>query len=249
MVRCLLDLEGLATVRSTAIPGLKQQLLEAVPTLALHHCGRGHPGGFVERLDEGTLLGHIVEHVALAYQVLAGDEVSRGKTPRAERGSSRFHVLTAYESPATALAALRLALELVDGMLPPESRGLHGLDLLHPPVDGLPGLTALASRNRLGPTTRSIARAARSRGIPVDRVDEASMLRLGQGARQRTVRASITDATTHVAVLRAADKAMTKHLLHEAGIPVPRGAVATSADQVVSAARGLRRPLVVKPLG
>ena len=220
-----------------------------MPTLALHHCGRGHPGGFVERLEEGTLLGHVVEHVALAYQVLAGDEVSRGKTRRAERGGSRFHVLMAYESPATAFAALRLALELVDGMLPPQSRGVRGLELLHPPVEGLPGLTALATRNRLGPTTRSIAKAAKRRGIPVDRVDERSLLRLGHGSRQRTVRASITDRTTHLAVLAAGDKAMTKQVLRDAGLPVPKGVVCTSADEVVRAAGALARPLVVKPLG
>ena len=235
-------------MQTNEIPGFAERLLAEVPTLAVHHCGRGHPGGFVERLNEGTLLGHVAEHVALAYQVLAGDEVSRGKTRREEDGGSRFHVLTAYESPATAFAALRLALELVDGMLP-EPGGVRGLELLHPPVDGLARLTVLATRNRLGPTTRSIATAARRRGIPVDRVDERSLLRLGHGSHQRTVRASITDRTTHLAVLTAGDKAMTKHVLREAGIPVPMGAVCTTADEVVAAARTLARPLVVKPIG
>ncbi len=248
MVRCLLDLGALADLRTDLIPGFTDRLLQAVPALAQHHCSLGHPGGFVERLEEGTLLGHVVEHVALALQVLAGDDVSRGKTRREKRGSTRFHVLTAYESPVTALAALRLSLELVDGLLPAEHRGLEGLDVLHPPVDGLQSLTALAIASRLGPTTRSIARAAKARRIPVERADEHSLLRLGHGRRQRSVRASITDATPHIAVLAAGDKGLTKRMLRDAGIPVPNGVVVKSADQVLRAARHLQRPVVVKPL-
>src|SRR4051812_5302828 len=159
MVRCLLDLGSYAEVSSADIPGFTERLLAEVPALELHHCGRGHPGGFVERLEEGTLLGHVAEHVALAYQVLAGDEGSRGKTRRAGKDDTRFHVLTAYEAPSTALAALRLALELVNGMLPNDPPPVQGLSLLHPPVDGLGELTALATKARLGPTTRSIAQA------------------------------------------------------------------------------------------
>jgi cyanophycin synthetase len=249
MVRCLLDLEELAAVRTTELPGFTERLLAEVPTLAAHHCGRGHPGGFVERLHEGTLLGHVVEHVALAYQVLAGDEVSRGKTRRAGKDDTRFHVLTAYESPSTALAALRLALELVNGMLPNDPPAVQGLSLLHPPVDGLAELTALATKARLGPTTRSIAQAAARRRIPLERLDDRSLVRLGYGARQRSFRASMTDRTNHLAVLVAGDKAMTKRVLFGAGVPVPTGAVCSSADEVVRAARPLRRPLVVKPVG
>jgi cyanophycin synthetase len=249
MVRCLLDLGSYADVRSTEIPGFTERLLVAVPTLRLHHCGRGHPGGFVERLDEGTLLGHVAEHVALAYQALAGDQVSRGKTRRAGKGDTRFHLLTGYESPSTALAALRLALELVNGMLPGDPPSVLGLALLHPPVDGFAELTALATKARLGPTTRSIAQAAARRRIPVERLDDRSLVRLGYGSRQRTFRASLTDRTTHLSVLVAGDKAMTKRVMVGAGVPVPTGAVCSSAGEVVRAARALRRPLVVKPVG
>lgn len=249
MVRVLLDLGDLAGVQTDELDGFGEALLDAVPALAQHHCGLGRAGGFVERLRTGTLLGHVVEHVALALQALAGDEVGRGKTRRAGRDSTQFHVLVSYESPSTALAALRMAIELVARLLPEHARVVDGLDLLHPPVADLRELTSLAIAARLGPTTRSIARAARKRGIPVERVDDRSLLRLGQGARQRTVRASITDRTTHLAVLAAADKEATKRLLRDAGVPVPDGGVAASADDVVRIARRLRRPLVVKPLG
>ena len=104
------------------------------------------------------------------------------------------------------------------------------------------------SASRLGPTTRSIARAAKARRIPVERADEHSLLRLGHGRRQRSVRASITDATPHIAVLAAGDKGLTKRMLRDAGIPVPNGVVVKSAGQVLRAARHLQRPLVVKPL-
>lgn len=246
MVRMLLEIGELADVTTDRIDGFNAALLDAVPTLALHHCGLGHPGGFVERLEGGTLLGHVVEHVALALQALAGDKVTRGKTRRAGRDSTRFHVLIAYESPQTARAALRRALELVDGLLPERHRGLSGLERLHPPVTDL---AAVAAAGRLGPTTRSVAAAARARRIPVERLDDRSLLRLGYGMHQHSVRASITDRTPHLAVLAAADKHLTKRLLSEAGVPVPNGAIAATADDVVAAAQTLSRPLVVKPLG
>lgn len=253
MVRLTLDLGAAADVRSADLPSFADALLAALPGLAQHHCGLGRPGGFVERLADGTRLGHVVEHVALELQSLTGAEVTRGKT-RADRGRPGVYaVLIGYEHPEVALGALAMALRLVDGLLPEEHRGLDLGTLSEPAGRGgeaLPGLGALrrlAARVTPGPTTASLIAAARRRRIPV-RATPDGTLRLGYGARQQLLRASITGATSHLAVLTAGDKQRTRSTLAAAGIPVPRGVVVRSADQAVEAAAQLGGAVVTKPL-
>ena len=256
MIRFALDLGDLQERPTDTLPDFVQGLIVALPGLALHGCSRGHAGGFVERLHEGTWIGHVVEHVALELQVEAGTAVSRGKT-RAVRGKPGvYNVMYAYESVPVGLAAGRLALDLVSGLLPVDLSAVSGLDVLSPELPGegdeaVPGLTALrrlAAKESLGPTTRSLVHEARRRGIPVTRLDDRSLVRFGWGSRQRQVRASVTDATSHLGILTAGDKRATKAALAEAGIPVPRGIVATTVDEAVDFAARADGPVVTKPL-
>ena len=256
MVRIQLDLGSLAERGTDERPALVAGLLEALPGLHRHHCSTGHPGGFVERLHEGTLLGHVVEHVALELQVEAGMPASRGKT-RAVRGHDGvYNVMFAYEDEQVARLAGRIAVQFVDSLLDAADRGIGGLDIVAAPpalevderVPGLGALRTLAARRTLGPTTRSLVDEARRRRIPVLRLDEQSLIRLGQGVNQRSFRASITDATSHVAVLTAASKHLTKTRLRAAGIPVPDGRLVSTVEEAVAAAEALGGAVVTKPL-
>lgn len=254
MVRIRIDLAEQAARSTAERPGLTERLLAAVPGLDRHHCSTGHPGGFVERLHDGTLLGHVVEHVALELQVEAGMPASRGKT-RAVRGRDGvYDVLFAYEDAQVGRLAGRVALRLVESLLDPADRGIQDLDLVAPatgaddPAAGREALRALAARRTLGPTTASLVAEARRRRIPVRRIDELNIVRLGQGVNQRSFAASITDSTSHVAVLAAGSKHLTKLRLRAAGIPVPDGSVVSSPADAVIAAAALEGPLVTKPL-
>jgi cyanophycin synthetase len=256
MVRIRLDLGALEALPTNRIEGFADRLLEALPTLGRHACSLGHAGGFVERLREGTWLGHVAEHVALELQSLAGLETALGKT-RAVRGQpGLYDVLFEYREEEVALLAGRLALELVDSLLPPDLQGVRNLSRLHVQAGPSPFvataavelLRRLERRVGLGPTTAAIVAEAERRGIPVMRLDQKSLVQLGWGARRQRVRASITGQTSFIGVDSASDKDLTKSLLDQAGVPVPKGEVVRSAAAAVEAARALGYPVVVKPL-
>ncbi|WP_395671761.1 cyanophycin synthetase [Phenylobacterium sp.] len=256
MIRIQADLGDLEHWPTCRLPGFVDGLLAGLPGLAEHGCGNRDNGGFRRRLEDGTWLGHVVEHVALELQVQVGHAVVRGKTRGVRGREGVYNILFAYEDEVVGLQAGLVALQYVESLLPPHLRGFTGLKRLGAqplptPFDFTAAqseLARLAERRRLGPTTRSIVEAARRRGIPVERLDEHSLLRLGWGARQKLVRASITGATGHIAVETASDKALTKTLLLDAGLPAPRGEVVRSADDAVAAARRLGLPVVTKPL-
>jgi cyanophycin synthetase len=260
MVRFRLDLGPLEQRPTSTLGDFSDRLLELLPSLHGHACSLGRSGGFVQRLREGTWIGHVVEHVAIELQALAGVlSVGRGKTRGVRGHPGLYDVLFEYQEPEVGRLAGRFALELVNVLLPVELAGVTGLDLLYadePPVfaDGLrvdaavTRLKRLRRRVGLGPTTAALVAEAERRGIPVTRMDELSLVQLGWGARQKRIRASITGATSFLGVETAGDKALTKSLLERAGVPVPRGDVARTAEEAVAAAARLGGQVVTKPL-
>jgi cyanophycin synthetase len=256
MVRIQIDLGELESWPSDRLPCFSEQLLGLLPGLSNHGCSYRAPGGFVRRLHDGTWLGHIIEHVALELQTLAGSPATRGKTRSVKDRQGVYNILYEYRDEAAALAAGAFAIRLVASLLPAGLDTVQGLRMLDaPPLDDardveamVAALKALLRRTALGPTTRALVDAARERGIPVLRLDEYSLVQLGYGSRQRRLRASITGATSHIAVEIAADKNLTKRLLAEAGLPVPRGTVVRTADAAAEEAARLGYPVVVKPL-
>ncbi|MFN8482736.1 MAG: cyanophycin synthetase [Anaerolineae bacterium] len=80
LIRLILDLEDLEDYPTDKMPGFIDNLLALLPSLEEHGCSYGRPGGFIERMREGTWPGHVVEHVALELQSLAGTPVTYGKT-------------------------------------------------------------------------------------------------------------------------------------------------------------------------
>jgi cyanophycin synthetase len=259
MVRIQLDLEQLEHWPTNRINGFTDRLLAALPGLEDHGCSYQTHGGLVLRMREGTWLGHVIEHVALELQKLAGTPVTRGKTRSVKGRPGVYNILYAYDGAGLGRAAGRAAVELVHSLLPRELQGVEGLERiaeplldLAPPLFDLPRtlerLGAIARREALGPTTRSLVQEARRRGIPVQRLDEHSLIQLGWGARRKLIRASITGQTSHIAVETAGDKALTKALLSEVGLPVPRGAVVRTVEDALTHASRINGPLVLKPL-
>jgi cyanophycin synthetase len=258
MVRLQVDLGDMESWPTDRLPGFAGALIGAIPTLESHGCCYGEPGGFLKRLREGTWMGHVVEHVALELQALAGARTTRGKTRSVKGRPGVYNVMFAYEDEETGLLAGRLAFQIVDALLPPERRGVVGLETLAGgPADlsgietveaALPLLKAARRRAMFGPSTQALVDAARRRGIPVTRLNGQSLVQLGWGARQRRLRASVTDRTGLVATELAGDNAEAKALLAAIGCPVARGVVVRTAEEAAAAAAGLKRPLVAKPL-
>lgn len=259
MIRVQLDLGPLEAWPTHRLHGFTDRLLVALPGLERHGCCFRTPGGFVRRLREGTWLGHVIEHVALELQALAGAQVSRGKTRSVKGRPGVYNILYVYETEGLGRAAGRVAIEAVNSLLPRELQGLANLNLVAPalpggveaPFDLNAAILALRQVRRaetLGPTTRSLVAEARRRGIPAERLDAQSLVQLGQGARRKLLRASITGETSQIAVQTAGDKALTKAALSAVGVPTPRGAVVRTADQAVAEAARLGGPVVLKPL-
>jgi cyanophycin synthetase len=238
-IRMLVDLGVLEHWPSSAIPGFVDGLLAVVPGVAEHTCSVGKKGGFGTRLADGTWLGHVAEHVALELQRESGAHISRGKT----RGAGRpgvYHVIYGYAEEQVGLAAGRLAVRLVNHLVTPE----EGFDF----SAELERLIRLAERRQFGPSTQALVDEAVSRDIPWMRLNEYSLVQLGQGAYQQRIRATMTSLTSALAVDLAQDKKMTNRLLAAAGLPVPRSEVVASDDEAVAAAKRIGFPVVTKPL-
>lgn len=262
VIRFKLDLQQLEHYPTSKLGDFTDRLLELIPTLHEHGCSYGEAGGFVRRLREGTWLGHVAEHIALELQGLAGTPVTYGKTRSSGEGEGIYYVVYSYIEERVGLLAGRLALRLVEALLPPDLRGVQGLDLLTPehgvpvmpqaaPFDfrtELDELIRLAERLALGPTTQSIVDEARRQGIPAIRLDDQSLVQLGYGKYQQRIRASVTGRTSNIAVETASDKELTNRLLDDVGLPVPKNMLVRSAEAAVAAAERIGYPVVTKPL-
>ncbi|MCA1039613.1 cyanophycin synthetase [Bacillus infantis] len=234
-----IDLEELEFQPTNELPLFADSLLEAIPSIGEHTCSRGYKGAFAERLREGTWMGHVLEHIALELQSLAGIEVKYGKTVTSGKKGIYF-IAFEYKEPESALYAFQSAKEIAEKIL----RGEKGFSV-KPYIDKI---ADLYYKNKLGPSTESIYLAAAARNIPVERVGKDSFLRLGTGSKQKYVQATITSQTSYLAVEASCDKEMTKEMLRGSGIPVPEGEVAETLEGITEAAVRVGFPLVIKPL-
>lgn len=239
VLRVRLGLMDGEDVPTTELGVFSARLLAVLPGLAEHGCSRGYPGGFAERLAEGTYLPHVFEHVALELQCRAGYEVSFGKA-RATGQSGVYEVVVGYRVLPAATAAVRAAGELLAALL-----AGGGFDA----VAATARVRQAGEAYSLGPSTSALAEAAARRGIPVTRVTGEDLLILGHGYRQQRVWATITGRTGALAVDLAGDKHLAKQVLSGGGVPVPDGLVVESAAEAVCAADSLGGPVAVKPAG
>ncbi len=220
--------------------GFTDPLLALLPGLERHSCSRGHRGGFVERLREGTWLGHVMEHVALQLQQEAGHDLTRGKTRQVRGRIGVYNVVFAFTDERIALAAGQLAVRLMNHLV----RAEEDFD----PTEAIESFLRQAQRMGFGPSTQAILEEAVSRDIPWQRLNQYSLVQLGQGVHAQRIRATMTSNTSALAVDIAGDKELTTKLLGSAGLPVPKADAVRTADQAVVVARRIGYPVVVKPL-
>ncbi len=237
-----LDLETLAESPSNEVPGFYEGLVEALPSLEGHYCSPGCHGGFLMRVREGTMMGHIVEHVALELQELAGMRVGFGRTRETSTPGIyqvAFEYLNEEAGRYAGRAAVRLCQSIVD-------RGRYPKAELEQDLQDLKDLWRDAA---LGPSTEGIVKEAEKRGIPWMQLGARFLIQLGYGVNQKRMQATMTDNTSILAVELACDKEATKRILAEAGVPVPRGTTINFLDDLEEAIEQVGGyPIVIKPL-
>ena len=232
-----LDLGVLEDYPSNRLPGFSQRLTERLPALREHQCGVGEPGGFLQRLDEGTWCGHVLEHVVIELLNLAGMPTGFGQT-RSTSKTGVYRMVFRARDEQVARCALR------------EGHALLMATLRDQPFD----VAAAVERVRdtvddcyLGPSTAAIVAAATDRRIPHIRLNDGNLVQLGHGARQRRIWTAQTDRTNAIAAGIARDKDLTKTLLRACGVPVPEGRAVRSAEEAWEAAQDIGLPVVIKP--
>ena len=239
-IHLVVDLGSLEDYPSNALDGFPDRLLELLPGLSRHTCSRGVAGGFVDRLHEGTWLGHVAEHLSLQLQQEAGHDLRRGKTRQVKGRRGVYNVIYAYTDERVGLAAGQLAVRLLNHLVRPE----EGFDF----PEQLDLFLRRAERMAFGPSTSAILEEAVSRDIPWIRLNEYSLVQLGQGVHAQRIRATMTSRTGALAVDIAGDKDLTTKLLASAGLPVPRSESVRTVEGAVAAADRIGYPVVVKPL-
>jgi UDP-N-acetylmuramyl tripeptide synthase len=213
----LLDLDDLYGVSTRDLPRFNDALLDLLPSLADYLVPTGQPGGFAQRLREGTYLARVIEHVTLGLQCLAGAPVAFGRTRPATGKPGQFRIVCAYQLEKVAQPAFSLAVDIVDALAHDRPFDL---------APRLAELRGLADRYAVDASTAAVLVAAHERGIPVTRIaEDANLFQLGWGVKQKRIQATITGDTGTIAVRIAGDKALTRQLLREAGVPVPQGDV------------------------
>ncbi len=233
-----LDIGELEDYPSNLLPGFTTRLTTWLPGLIEHHCGVGYHGGFIERLNEGTWAGHILEHVVLEVQNLAGMKTGFGKTrSTGEHGIYKMAFRT--RDDVVGRAALEVAHRLLMAAINDEPFDLPA---------AVAKLTDMVDRLCLGPSTAHIVDAATDRRIPSIRLTDGNLVQLGYGAAQRRIWTAETDRTSAIAEGIASDKDLTKTLLSSCGVPVPEGAIARSAEAAWEEAEDIGLPVVVKPI-
>ena len=233
-----LDIGELEETPSNLLPGFTERLTAWLPGLIEHHCGVGHRGGFLERLRDGTWAGHILEHIVLEIQNLAGMKTGFGKT-RSTGDYGIYKMAFRTRDETVGRAALDVAHRLMMAAINDEAFDLPA---------AVQRLTDMVDRHCLGPSTAHIVDAATDRRIPSIRLTDGNLVQLGYGAAQRRIWTAETDRTSAIAEGIASDKDMTKSLLASCGVPVPEGAIARSADDAWEEAQDIGLPVVVKPV-
>lgn len=238
IIQLTLDLEDLEHRPTDTIPGFLLRLQELLPSLYEHRCSLGKPGGFFERVETGTWMGHVIEHIALELQNLAGISVGFGQT----RGTGKegvYHVAFEYAEEEAGRHAAEAAIHIAEALVTDQSFDVK---------QSVDEIRHLWYKYKLGPSTGSIVSAAQKRNIPVLRLDDGSLVQLGYGAKLRRIEATITSHTSSLGVDVAGDKAQTKKLLAAANLSVPYGDVLSDEADLKDVVEKVGFPLVIKPL-
>lgn len=238
LIQMRLDLEELEQRPTNLIPGFRERIEQLFPTMYEHRCSEGKPGGFFYRIEKGTWMGHVIEHIALEIQTLAGMETGFGRT-RETKTPGIYNVVFSYVEEQVGMyaaeAAVRIAEALIEGTEYDLEKDLRKMREIREDV-------------RLGPSTGSLVDEAVARDIPWIRIGRNSLIQLGYGVNQVRFQATITQYTSSIAVDIACNKELTKKMLDDANIPVPKGDICVDEEDLDAAIARIGYPLVLKPL-
>lgn len=238
LIVMLLDLEELEEMPTNKIPGFLERLKKLMPSLYEHRCSEGVPGGFFQRVEEGTWMGHVIEHLALELQTLAGMDTGFGRTREADRPGV-YHVVFSYVEGKAGIYTAKAAVKIAEALIKGED---YNLD------EDIQTLREIREDERLGPSTGSIVDEAIKRKIPFIRLNRHSLVQLGYGINQQRIQATVASTTSSIAVELACDKEETKNLLEASEIPVPRGKIIYDEEDLKAAIDKIGYPIVTKPV-
>ena len=238
LIAMKLDLEELEQRPTDSIDGFSERIEKLLPTMFKHRCSRGNEGGFFERVKDGTWMGHVIEHIALEIQTLAGMECGFGRT----RGTGKegvYNVVFSYKEENVGIYAANAAVKIAEALI----EGIE-YDL----ENDIKTMREMREKFRFGPSTGSIVDEAVSRNIPFIRLNNQSLVQLGYGKNQVRFRATMTDKTSSIAVDLASNKDETKKMLTDAAIPVANGMCISEISEIETVISRVGFPLVFKPL-
>ena len=238
LIVMVLDLEEMEQKPTNRIDGFRERLQKMFPGMYEHRCSVGTDGGFFQRVEEGTWMGHVIEHVALEIQTLAGMDVGFGRT-RGYGEEGVYNVVFAYMEEAVGRFAAESAVAICEAIA---TGSKYNLDA------DIQKMRELREAVRLGPSTGSIIEEAEARGIPWIRLNKYSLCQLGYGANQKRIQATVTSETSSIGVELACDKEDTKYLLEQAEVQVPRGEIIRREMNLEETCRYVGFPLVIKPV-
>ena len=233
-----LDLEEMEELPSNKIDGFYERMNSLLPSMHSHRCSIGKTGGFFKRVEDGTWMGHIAEHVALEIQTLAGMDCGFGRT-RETGTKGIYNVVFTYTEEKVGVFAAKSAVKIVEALIAGKSYDLEA---------DIQEMREIREAERLGPSTGSIVEEAKQRDIPYIRLNRHSLVQLGYGVNQKRIRATISSETSNIAVDLACDKEETKNLLGRAGVSVPNGRIIRNEKDLDWVVKKLGFPLVVKPV-
>jgi cyanophycin synthetase len=233
-----LDLEELEEQPTNKIIGFSERIEKMFPSMFSHRCSKDYQGGFFERVKEGTWMGHVIEHIALEIQTLAGMDCGYGRT-RSTAKPGVYNVVFSYMEEKVGLYAAKASVRIAEALI---SAAEYDLDA------DIKNMREIRESERFGPSTGSIVDEAVARDIPYIRLNDESLVQLGYGKNQVRFRATMTDKTSSIAVDLASNKEETKRMLSDAAIPVAKGLCIVSEDEVKEAIEYIGFPLVFKPL-
>ncbi len=239
LIQMKLDLEEMEQKPTNLIDGFLERLEQLLPSLYEHRCSEGVPGGFFSRVKEGTWMGHVIEHIALEIQTLAGMDCGFGRTRGTGEKEGVYHVIFDYMEEDAGAYAAKAAVSIAQALIDNQPYDLQ---------EDIQRMREIREDTRLGPSTGCIVDEAAKRGIPFIRLNKHSLVQLGYGVNQKRIRATIASTTGNIAVDIACDKEETKALLEAAEIPVPKGMVIRTEAGLKDAVERYGYPLVIKPI-
>lgn len=238
LIQMRLDLEEMEDFPTNKIEGFRERIEQLMPSLITHRCSEGTRGGFFHRVETGTWMGHVIEHIALEIQTLAGMDTGFGRT-RETKTPGVYNVVFDYIEENAGIYAAEQAVEIALALIENKEYDINAC---------IQKLKEIRERVRLGPSTGSIVEEAVSRKIPWIRLGSNSLVQLGYGVNQQRFQATITGNTSSIAVDIACNKELTKRMLHDAAIPVPMGDLIVDEEDLQRVIKKIGYPIVIKPL-